>query len=131
MKVKVIKKSFYGNRLNKIGDVIEISEKTVPSWAEAIKESKLKEEPEKKDNKAQDKETENKKTGDDKAQDKKENSIADSRLEELSKLTEDEIREKLDALLNESIDKGIMIEFEDKSDIQLIIELSDLLEGKE
>lgn len=116
MKVRVIEKSFYGNRINKIGDVIEIKEDKLPSWAESVITEN---EPVKEDEK----------TEDEKEQDEAVN-VPDKKLEELSKLSEDEIKEKLDSLLNDAIDKGIMIEFGDKSDIQLIIELSDLLKEK-
>jgi len=112
MKVKVIKKSFYDNKVNKIGDIIEIREKTIPSWAEALKKSKTENAEENNENTP------------------KEPEKKDNRIDELAKLSPDEIREKLDELLNDAIDKGIMIEFENKSDIQLIIELEESLKGK-
>lgn len=103
MKVKVIKKSFYGNKLNKVGDIIEINEKTTPSWAEEVSDEVQKKESETAVNK----------------------NIANGQFENLS---DEEIKEKLDELLNEAIDKGIMIDFENKSDIELIKELNKLLE---
>ena len=103
MKIKVVKKSFYGNKVNKIGDIIEFSEKKCPSWGEVISEDKI----------------------------EMSDPQNDMKIEELSKLNEDEIKEILDNLLNEAIDKGIMIDFENKSDIALILELTELLKGKE
>ena len=46
MKVKVIKKSFYGNKLNKVGDIIEIGfgNKTVKVEVLAIADTSRKEE---------------------------------------------------------------------------------------
>lgn len=108
MKVKVIKKCFYNCKLNKVGDVIDINEKELPSWAEPISQSSQPSESNEAILIAQ----------------------AENRLEELSKLSDDELKEQLDNLLNEAIDKGIMIDFENKSDIQLIIELTDMLQEK-
>ena len=109
MKVKVIKKSFYNSKLNRVGDIIDIYENELPSWAEAIEGdfSPL-------------------------AQNNGEKGQKDNsqELEELSKLSDDEVKDKLDNLLNEAIDKGILIDFENKSDIQLIIELTDMLQEK-
>jgi len=128
MKVKVIKKSFYDNKLNNIGEIIEIKEKELPSWAEAIEEI----ETENKDDEVNDTPEVN---GDLKDEEKEvlENTPAktNERLDELEKLSEDELKEKLDTLLNETIDKDIIIDFDNKSDIQLIIELEDMLMEKE
>ena len=129
MKVKVIKKSFYANTLNKVGDIIEIKEKEIPSWAEAIENKPQTNQKEK----AQGKLKEHAEKQEEKQQEAKSDNIEkeDKRLEEYAKLNPDELKEKLETLLNDAIDKGFMIDFDDKSDIQLIIELEDLLKEKE
>ena len=115
MKVKVNKKSFYNNKLNKVGDIIEINEDKLPSWAESL---------DCKESKEIFRSTQN---DGERAQNGKEKQ---PKIDELSKLKPDEIKVILDNLLNEAIEKGILIDFENKSDIALIIELTDALEGK-
>jgi homoserine dehydrogenase len=98
MKVQILEPAYFNNAYLKKGEIVTLNIKKCPSWA---KEIVIKEQ----------------KTLD-KKEDKKENTI----------FGEEEQKEKLDKLLNEAIEKGILIEDADKKSVEeQIKELEELL----
>lgn len=99
MKVQILEPAYFNNAYLKKGEIVTLNIKKCPSWA---KEIVVKEQ----------------KTPDKKEEHKKEDTI----------FGEEEQKEKLDKLLNEAIEKGILIEDADKKSIEeQIKELEELL----
>lgn len=98
MKVRILEPAFYNNTYLKKGAIVELNIKKCPSWAEIIEIKEEKKEANK--------------------EEKKDETI----------FGEEEKKEKLDKLLNEAIEKGILIEDADKKSIEeQIKELEELL----
>ena len=129
MKIVVTKKSFYGNKINKVGEIIDYQGNKLPSWAKKLKDKT----PEKNENK-----NENVNIAENAAE--QNNGIGEQNNEigeqndgigEQNPDNENK-NEKLNQLLDKAIDKGIAIEFGDKTDEELINELEEVLkENKE
>lgn len=101
MKVLVKEKAYYNNTIVKAGQIIEIKEKKVPSWAEAIK-----------------KDTQD--IADNQALEGVQNGVENDTVED-TKL--------LDELLTKAIEKNIDVDLTNKSVVEQIAVLSQALEG--
>lgn len=130
MKVRAIKKGYYEGRIIKIGEVFECKDKQLPSWVEKIKGDKKQETkiPETKQNPDGNGEKQN--DGQNGEQVKKpeqvinpdDNGENDSQKEgdktpDEQTLTETEKEQHLELLLNEAMDKNILIEDADKKSV--------------
>ena len=141
MKIVVTKKSFYGNKINKVGEIIDYQGNKLPSWAKKLKD-KTPEKNEKKNEKvniAENAEEQNNGIGEQNngiGEQNNENSEQNDTEQKDNTDNQDSNSEnkndKLNQLLDKAIDKGIAIEFGDKTDEELINELEEVLkENKE
>jgi len=138
MKVKAIKKGYYDNKIRKVGEIFECKEKKIPTWTtladgiengKSSKGSKTPQAPQKQ-NTPQKVETpqnpqgtaENKNDG---------NKEVVNQENQPQILNDDEKKQYLELLINEAIDKNILIEDADKKTVdEQILELEGKL-GKE
>ncbi len=141
MKIVVTKKSFYGNKINKVGEIIDYQGNKLPSWAKKLKDKT----PEKNENKIENVNIAENTAEQNNGIGEQNNEIGEQNNENCEQNNEnceqndteqnpdnENKNDKLNQLLDKAIDKGIAIEFGDKTDEELINELEEVLkENKE
>lgn len=106
MKVKVIKEAYYNDSLVKVGEIIDYKKKPLPSWATLVDGVETKKGKEKKQE-VKEPEYDGNKTGNGEGENTPDKDGDNS-----------ERVEYLNLLIDESIEKGIVIEDADKKDIE-------------
>lgn len=117
MKVKVIKEAYYNDRLVKPDEIIEFSGKKLPSWAEKCSEEseKIKEDDKVKEADSGDNSSLSVSNANENPQEIQGDNLLS--VQDNNNLTEEEKRQYLDVLINEGIDKGILIDDADTKPI--------------
>ena len=124
MKVKVIKEAYYNLEYLKVGRIIDYKEKKLPSWATLIDgvETKSNKKPEKKEEKKVETPVEPQEKKEEKPEVKelkqKEAPKENAPVAPETEKSEVELQEELDALLDESVSKGIILEDAEKKTIE-------------
>ena len=144
MKVRAIKKGYYEGRIIKIGEVFECKDKQLPSWVEQIKKEKKQEDKKPETKQTPDGNGEKQNDGQNPEQVKKpdetkipedeqnqgegeQNAPEDEQLAD-NILNEVEKAQYLELLLNEAVEKNILIEDADKKSVdEQITELEEKL----